>query len=124
MNFSNPTNWTFSGTFNKPWNLPVPTKWTFFEVQTIPFYTILAAIGMTEIDYFSFDIEGSELAVLKTLPFHLVTFKVLIVEVMFYTKEQKEELHELLLKNDYHFVKKMQVDRVYVHNSVKHLLKE
>ncbi|ODM89597.1 hypothetical protein Ocin01_17087 [Orchesella cincta] len=38
LNFSNPTNWTYSGTFKKPWNLPVPTKWTSFEVQQCALY--------------------------------------------------------------------------------------
>lgn len=122
MQFSNPTNWTYSGTFNRPWNIPKPTQWTFFDVQAIPFYTILAALGWTEVDYFSFDIEGVELAVLKTFPFHLFRFKVLIVEVMFYTPDKKQELHELLLRNDYNFVKDTQMDRIYVHNSVKHMI--
>lgn len=122
MNFSNPTNWTYSGTFNKPWNLPVPTPWTFFDVQTIPLYTILAALGWTEVDYFSFDIEGLELAVLKTFPFHLVTFKVLIIEVYFITEEETQELNTLLLQHDYQFVRQMQIDKIYVHNSVRHMI--
>lgn len=92
-------------------------------METIPLFTILAALGWTEVDYFSFDIEGIELSVLKLFPFHLVKFKVLIVEVMFYTESEKNELHELLQDNGYHFVRNMQVDKVYVHNSVKHLLK-
>ncbi|CAL8144903.1 unnamed protein product [Orchesella dallaii] len=122
LNFSNPTNWTYSGTFKKPWNLPVPTKWTFFDVETLPFYTLLAALGWTEIDYFSFDIEGIELSVLKTFPFDLIKFKVLIIETMFYTEEEKKELDTLLTSNDYQFVKNMQVDKIYIHKSVSHML--
>lgn len=112
MNFSNPTNSTYIGPFDKP-----------IDVQTMPFYTILAALGWTEADYLSFDINGLELAVLKTFPFHLFTFKVVIIEVMFYTTEMIRELHELLLTNDYYFVKDMHVDdKIYVHNSVKHMI--
>ncbi len=74
-------------------------------------------------DYFSFDIEGSELSVLKSFPFNLFKFKVLIVEVMFYKEEEKRELNELLLNNGYHFVRNMEVDKIYVHENVKHLVK-
>lgn len=101
----------------------MPSKWTSFDVQTIPLYTILAALEWTEVDYFSFDIEGSELAVLKSFPFSLFKFKVLIVEIMFYKEEEKKELHELLQRNGYHFVRDMEVDKIYVHETVKHLVK-
>jgi len=124
LNFSNPTNWTYSGTFKKPWNVPVSTKWEFFEVQTIPLYTVLASLGWTYVDYFNFDIEGVELNVLRQFPFDQFIFKVLIIEVMFYTEEEKKELDTLLTSNGYHFVKNMQIDKVYVHNSVKYLLEK
>jgi len=100
----------------------VPTKWTTFDVQAIPFYTILAALGWKEIDYFSFDIEGQELGVFKNFPFELVTFKVLVVEMMFYTQAERQELHDLLISKGYIFIKDLQVDKVYVHNSVKDMI--
>ncbi|ODM89599.1 Protein Star [Orchesella cincta] len=124
LNFSNPTNWTYSGTMKKPWNIPVSTKWEFFEVQTIPLYTLLAALDYTSIDYFNFDVEGVELAVLKTFPFDLIIFKVIIIEIYFYTAEEKKELHELLTSNGYIFAKDISIDKIYVHNSVKHLLEQ
>lgn len=34
-----------------------------------PLYDILSQMGQTHIDYFSLDVEGHELAVLKTIPF-------------------------------------------------------
>ncbi|ODM90235.1 Protein Star, partial [Orchesella cincta] len=93
-----------------------------FEVQTMPLYTVLAALDYKFIDYFSFDIEGAELAVFKTFPFELVTFKVLVVEIMFYTQVERQELHDLLISKGYVFVKDLQVDKVYVHNSVKDMI--
>jgi hypothetical protein len=45
-------------------------------VQCFPFYSVLLAIGRTQIDYFSLDIEGHELKVLKTIPWHKVDIKV------------------------------------------------
>lgn len=100
----------------------MPTKWTFFDVQAIPLYSVLAAVGWREVDYFSFDIEGQELAVLRNFPFELVTFKVIVIEVMFYTPEEKMELDELLHKKGYLFVKNLQVDKIYVHESLRHLI--
>jgi len=46
------------------------------QVQCLPFYSILAALNRTEVDYFSLDIEGDELAVLKTIPWHSVHIQV------------------------------------------------
>ena len=41
-----------------------------------PFHSILFAIGNPSVDYFSLDIEGVELAVLKTIPWNKVDIKV------------------------------------------------
>ncbi len=45
-------------------------------VECFPLYSILLAINRTVVDYFSLDIEGIELRVLKAIPFDLVTIKV------------------------------------------------
>ncbi len=37
---------------------------------------------MTEIDYFSLDVEGDELSVLENIPFHKIRIKVLSVEFL------------------------------------------
>ncbi|KAA0195004.1 hypothetical protein HAZT_HAZT007859, partial [Hyalella azteca] len=44
-------------------------------VQCFPFYTFLLATNITAIDYFSLDVEGQELNVLKTIPWHQVDIK-------------------------------------------------
>lgn len=89
----------------------------------MPLYTILAALGWNEVDYFSFDIEGQELSVLKTFPFHLFVFKLIIIEDYFYSKKDKAELDELLIANGYVFVKNIHAhDRCYVHNNYQHLI--
>ncbi|XP_023348961.1 uncharacterized protein LOC111717714 [Eurytemora carolleeae] len=38
----------------------------------IPLYTLLLALGNPSVHYFSLDIEGAELKVLKAIPWHLV----------------------------------------------------
>ncbi|XP_018011479.1 protein Star-like [Hyalella azteca] len=49
-------------------------------VQCFPFYFFLLAANITAIDYFSLDIEGQELNVLKTIPWHRVDIKMISVE--------------------------------------------
>jgi hypothetical protein len=48
------------------------------NVTCLPLYSILMALDNPTIDYFSLDVEGSELAILKTIPFSQVTIKVWI----------------------------------------------
>ena len=37
-------------------------------VQCIPLYTVMLALGRTTIDFFSLDVEGNEIEILRTLP--------------------------------------------------------
>ena len=48
----------------------------YVNVTCLPLYSILLALDNPTIDYFSLDIEGSELDVLKTIPFDKVDIKV------------------------------------------------
>lgn len=73
-------------------------------------------------DYFSFDIEGQELAVLRNFPFHLVSFKVIIIEVYFYSTLEIKELDELLESHGYFFVKKMDIDNIYVNENYRYMI--
>ena len=45
-------------------------------VQCFPFYSVLLAVGRTQLDFFSLDVEGHELQILKTIPWHKVEIKV------------------------------------------------
>ncbi|CAH1775160.1 unnamed protein product [Owenia fusiformis] len=49
-------------------------------VQCFPFHSILLAMGRTEIDYFSLDVEGPELEILLTIPMDKIIIKVISVE--------------------------------------------
>ncbi|XP_076102695.1 protein Star-like [Mytilus galloprovincialis] len=55
-------------------------KGTIIEVQCFPLYSILLAINVTRIDFFSLDVEGDELKVLQTLPFDQVDIEMMTVE--------------------------------------------
>ncbi len=47
-----------------------------YKMQCFPLYSILLAIGKTDVDYFGLDIEGAEYKILKTIPWHKVNIKV------------------------------------------------
>ncbi|XP_076071786.1 uncharacterized protein LOC143043283 [Mytilus galloprovincialis] len=50
------------------------------NVQCFPFYSILKAINVTHVDFFSLDVEGAELQVLKTIPFNKLDIEMMTVE--------------------------------------------
>ena len=53
---------------------------TTHPVQCFPIYSILAAIGIHHVDYFSLDIEGAEVQILETIPYDQVKIDVFSVE--------------------------------------------
>ncbi|KAI9562622.1 hypothetical protein GHT06_010076 [Daphnia sinensis] len=55
-----------------------------YKAQCFPLYSMLTAVGRTQVDYFSLDIEGSELQVLKTIPWHKVDIRVIFFYTIFY----------------------------------------
>ena len=44
-------------------------------VQCFPLYSILLALGNPTVDFFSLDVEGSELGVLRTIPWNKVDIR-------------------------------------------------
>ena len=46
------------------------------EVQCIPVYSLMLALNVTTVDYFSLDVEGVELDVLRTIPWDKVQINV------------------------------------------------
>ncbi len=55
----------------------IGTEEKIVNVQCFPLYSILLAMGQRRrVDFFSLDIEGHELKVLKTIPFHKIDFRV------------------------------------------------
>jgi hypothetical protein len=52
------------------------TNFTSINVKCIPIFSILSALGVNTVDYFSLDIEGNELKVLQTIPFDEILIKV------------------------------------------------
>ncbi|KAK2148652.1 hypothetical protein LSH36_488g06091 [Paralvinella palmiformis] len=50
------------------------------RIQCFPLYSILAALEIKQVDYFSLDIEGAEIAVLQTIPLNQTIINVISVE--------------------------------------------
>lgn len=90
------------------------------DVQCFPVYSYLLALNRTKVDYFSLDVEGSELDVLRTIPFEKLDIRTMSVEFV-HVKEGKnavrkfieqqgyvvhsEVIHKDNLANDFIFVK-------------------
>ena len=49
-------------------------------VQCFPLFSIMSALGVKTVDYFSLDVEGPELDILETIPFDKLYIKVFSVE--------------------------------------------
>ncbi|XP_052098880.1 uncharacterized protein LOC127733585 [Mytilus californianus] len=51
------------------------------DVQCFPFYSIMKALNVTHVDFFSLDVEGNELEVLRTIPFDKIYIDMMTVEI-------------------------------------------
>ena len=62
-------------------------------IKCVPLLYLLFDLKRTHIDYFSLDTEGSELSILKTIPFDKIRIDVLSVEWFIYrgSKNESEE---------------------------------
>ncbi|CAG7721362.1 unnamed protein product [Allacma fusca] len=94
------------------------------NVQCIPLYTVLLAINRTTVDFFSLDVEGSELDILRTVPFDKVIFKVITIEHVV-LREGKVGLRKFMESKGYIFYRTV-VDRnflagdsIFIHSSVQ-----
>lgn len=50
------------------------------EIQGFNIYSVLLALGVTDVDFFSLDVEGYEVNILKTIPFDKITIDTFYVE--------------------------------------------
>ena len=71
-------------------------------VQCFPFTSIVFALGNPIIDFFSLDVEGAELEILKTVNFDLIRIRVLLVEV---AHGSKEEIKQFLKTKGFKFIR-------------------
>lgn len=70
------------------------------STQCFPLFSMLRALNVSTVDYFSLDVEGAELQVLKTIPFDEVDIKYLTVEFQ-HTTEGKNAMEDYMGKMGY-----------------------
>lgn len=88
-----------------------------FVATCVPLYALLSAINVTTVDYFSLDIEGAELGVLKTIPWDKLNVTVLSVEVSPVDgRKGGGALHAFILSKGYKLVR--YVENLYSHDNV------
>jgi len=91
--------------------------WKVYRLQCFPLFSLLSALGVKEIDYFSLDVEGVELKVLNSIPFDSVFIKVISVEFNL-IPEGKASLIAFMQSKGYISAKEVYHDCIFVHKSV------
>ena len=90
-------------------------------VTCLPFFSILLALDNPTIDYFSLDVEGYELDILKTIPWDKVNIKVLSVE--FIHLEEKgwhiQDLQAFMISQGYIVHSKVKRDFIFIKNEYR-----
>lgn len=89
----------------KEWHI----KENLVAVQCFPLYSILLALNQTTVDFFSLDVEGDELQVLKTIPFDKVNIKMITVEYVHQTGTV-DELNQFMVGKGYEPLIRMHKD--------------
>ncbi|CAG0897179.1 unnamed protein product [Darwinula stevensoni] len=85
-------------------------------VKCYPLHMLLDAIDIKTVHFFSLDVEGLELQVLKTLPFHRIDFQVIQVEHL-WNDEGKEPLSNFLLSLGYKLVKEEGSESIFANTT-------
>ena len=80
------------------------TKKTIIYVPCFSLYTILKAININKVDYFSLDVEGGELEVLKGINFNKIKINTFSVEHNNY-QDPKIQIRQFLEANNYNLTK-------------------
>ncbi|XP_052090652.1 uncharacterized protein LOC127727198 [Mytilus californianus] len=76
------------------------------DVQCFPFYSIMKALNVTHVDFFSLDVEGAELQVLQTIPFGKLDIDMMTVEFI-HVPAGEAQLKKFVEKHGYSSLMKM-----------------
>ncbi|XP_063601737.1 uncharacterized protein LOC134777808 [Penaeus indicus] len=88
----------------------VPGSTKGIPVKTVPISTMLQALEVTQIDFFSLDIEGAELKVLATFPWDKVKIRLICIEV---NHAGFKSVNSFMEKQGYMYVGKWHIDAWY-----------
>ena len=76
------------------------------KVYCFPFYSMMLALNITHIDYFSLDVEGLELEILKTIPFDKLDISIFTVEYI-HAKDGAKTYAEFMASKGYYMHSKI-----------------
>ena len=82
-------------------------------VPCVPISMLLNMLRVRHINFFSLDVEGAELEVLKTIDFKRVQFDVICME------GHSSETHQILIDHGYLMVEDIGLNRWYIHHSFR-----
>ena len=100
---------------------PEPSELTnLVEMVCFPLFSILQAIGQHHVDYFSLDVEGAELPILRAIPWNKINVNVISIETNSIGEVFPGSMHELrtlMFKNGFKLYQKTSIDELYVKKS-------
>ena len=92
------------------------------KMQCLPLYSILKAVGVVNIDYFSLDVEGAEYDIMQSLLRDKGKIKLRVASIentyadMIGQQKSELELTYFMSRNGYHIHKKIGEDDIFVRN--------
>ena len=87
------------------------------QMQCIPIFSLLLALGNPTVDFLSLDIEGAEYQVLKTIPWNKVDIRALSVETQFagdVLEGSRKDIFDLLLGVGFSHLGSLARDDIFV----------
>ena len=85
-------------------------KRSHYQLRCYPLYSLLLAVGNPRVDFLSLDIEGAELAVLKTVPWDKVHIELVMIETY---HSDKDAIDKIMFAAGYEIYKEMEIDVIY-----------
>lgn len=86
-------------------NIPQKDRHLILDAYCFPLYSLMLALNRTRIDYFSLDVEGMELPILKSIPFDKLDIAVITVE--YKHGKEKNKYVEFMKGKGYKMVKEL-----------------
>ena len=96
------------------------------QVQCFPLYSVLKALDIRQVDYFSLDVEGAEYAILNTIPWNNVSLTLMSVEVKHaghVFPGTMDDIKELMINQGYNYVGFARNDDLYLHSEYKPIIR-
>jgi hypothetical protein len=89
--------------FKRRWHPRITDPSSLPEVGCEPLGSILNQFGIRHIDFFSLDVEGGELAVLRSIDWDTTTFSVIVVEADGHNESKNQSVRDLMVQKGYSF---------------------